>query len=64
MELEGTQRAPDRSGPLAPLTKLSLQGPVGIAIFSVGVTSSKAANTVKPQGYGLPSNVGAQWPGS
>ena len=57
------RRAPDRSGPQAPLTNLSWQWPVGVAIFAVGVTTSNAANTVQPQGYGLPSNVGARWPG-
>ena len=35
MEPEGTQRAPDRSGPKAPVEKLSMRWPIGVAIFAV-----------------------------
>ena len=34
-EPEGAQNAPDRSGPQAPVTKLSKRWPFGAAIFAV-----------------------------
>ena len=50
-EPEQALRASDRSGPQA-----NLHSSLGLVIIAVGVTTSNAADTVLPQGYGLPSN--------